>query len=64
MWELFSARDPAEMNCGTAMRSCSVRSCFQSFLYKMDFIFKRNPKLRQPCIQKTAILFVPQTKYR
>ncbi|KAI8035163.1 hypothetical protein M5D96_012052, partial [Drosophila gunungcola] len=38
MWELFPARDPAVMHCGTASRMCSVRSSFQSFLYKIDFI--------------------------
>ncbi|KAI8033766.1 hypothetical protein M5D96_013476 [Drosophila gunungcola] len=30
-------------------QNCSVRFSFQSFLYKIDFIFKRHQKLRQPC---------------
>ncbi|KAI8038215.1 hypothetical protein M5D96_008904 [Drosophila gunungcola] len=49
MWELFYARDRAVTHCGTASRICSVRSRFQSFLYKTDFIFKRHEELRQPC---------------
>ncbi|KAI8036478.1 hypothetical protein M5D96_010784 [Drosophila gunungcola] len=49
MWELFNARDPAVMHCGTATLHCSVRFSFQSFLYKIDFIFKIHQKLRQPC---------------
>ncbi|KAI8033557.1 hypothetical protein M5D96_013685 [Drosophila gunungcola] len=49
MWELFNARDPSVMHCGTATLHCSLRRRFQSFLYKIDFIFKRHRKLRQPC---------------
>ncbi|KAI8035807.1 hypothetical protein M5D96_011406 [Drosophila gunungcola] len=45
MWEFFNARDPAVMHCGTASKICSVRFSFQSFLYKIDCIFKIHQKL-------------------
>ncbi|KAI8033196.1 hypothetical protein M5D96_014054 [Drosophila gunungcola] len=50
MWDLFHARDPAVCNVVLRAEFAACALGFSPFLYKIDFIFKRHQKLRQPCI--------------